>query len=353
MPVLHIHKLHLPTRRHRCNSCWWRRWCFVKVVLWRFRMLAMVMAITLIGGALAFMLCEPSKHHSFTRALFFVWSLLFGEPPEAFPRHIVLQTMFFTVPLVGLVVVLQGILEFANVIRDRRRSERSWCLAMANSFSDHIILVGLGRLGIQTFRLLRKLGEAVVVIERSPDNPFLEDVRRDGSPLFICDARREAILKDARVDQARSILLCTTDDMANLEIALDARRINPRVRAVLRMFDPQVAERIRDGLNIRYAISQSALSAPTFAMMATDGTVLNTQVVGNEFIVTQQWHVTPNGPLCDKSVGQVLSEYGFSVIEQRRPDGVAKLFPPPTTRLTANDQLVVQGAYARLLAVRA
>src|SRR5690606_14406489 len=106
------------------------------------------------------------------------------------------------------------------MIRDRKRNEREWCRAMCEALRDHVILVGLGRLGFRTYTLLRRLGVPVVVIERDASNQFLEDVRRDGTPLLIGDARREILLNDANARRARSIILATTDDLANLECAL-------------------------------------------------------------------------------------------------------------------------------------
>ena len=51
----------------------------------------------------------------------------------------------------------------------------------------------------------------LVVIERNAGAQFLEDVRRDGSPVLIGDARREAWLEEANVKHARSIIIATTD----------------------------------------------------------------------------------------------------------------------------------------------
>ena len=90
---------------------------------------------------------------------------------------------------------------------------------MADSMSNHIVLAGLGRLGFRTFSMLRRIGENVVVIEHDEHAQFLEEVRRDGSPLFIGDARRESYLEEAGIQKAKSIVIATNDDLANLEIA--------------------------------------------------------------------------------------------------------------------------------------
>jgi Trk K+ transport system NAD-binding subunit len=196
------------------------------------------------------------------------------------------------------------------------------------------------------------MGEPIVVIERNANNQFLDTVRRDGVPLFIGDARREALLEDAAIQKARSIVLAADDDLANLEAALDARKINPKIRVVMRMFDQNMADKIRDGFNIHIAMSQSALSAPAFATAAAHGMIVNSFVVGNELVVVQRWPVRPGGPLTDRTVGEVMEQHCVAVVEQHSPNGPARLFPPPGARLQPGDEVLIQGAYEHLIKLK-
>lgn len=354
MPAVRLDQLVVPKRPgSRANSRLWREWCFARVVARHVRVRLVLIIGIVVAGAYLFKILEPDKDRTFLEAMYCTWALVFGESPEAFPRQsLVLQTLFFVVPVLGLTVILEGIVNFALILRDRRRSERSWCVTMAASLSNHVIVVGMGRLGFRTFKLLRELGEAVVVIERDPNNQFLDEVRRDGSPLFICDARREAVLDDANVTKARSIVCAMDDDLANLEVALDARRVAPQIRVVLRMFDQNMADKIHAGFDIQVAMSPSALSAPTFAMLAIDPTILGTQVVGDQLVVTQRWFIRQHGPLCGLTVGDVLERFGFGIVERRPQAGPPRLFPSPATRLMEGDQLIVQGAYQALEELR-
>jgi len=353
VPATQLDQLELsPQRAHRGLSRLWREWCFVRAAFVHFRFRLLLMVAVLIGGGLLFMALEPEKNHSLPEATYYTWSLVFGEPPEAFPHSWMLQVLFFAVPVFGLTVIIEGMVDLALMVRDRRRCERSWCTVMASSLSDHIVLVGLGRLGYRTYHMLRRLGQAVVVIERDDQNQFLEDVRRDGTPLFIGDARRESLLEEANVPKARSVILATDDDLANLEIALDARKLSPGIRVVIRMFDQNMADKIRDGFNIHIAMSQSQLSAPAFATAAMEDSILNSMVVGTQLVVTQRWHVRPDGPLCKKTVGDVLTDLSFGVLERRPKETPGSLFPPPHTRLEPGDELIVQGPFDRLAELR-
>jgi Trk K+ transport system NAD-binding subunit len=320
----------------------WREWCFIRVALRHFRLRFLLMAAILLGGALMFMIFEPEKNHSLPRAIFYTWLLIFGEPPEEFPASNVLRAMFFIMPVLGLTIIIEGIIDFALMLRDRRRYERSWCTMLASSFKDHIVLVGFGKLGYRIFQMLRKLGEAVVVIERDAANQFLEELRRDGSPLLVGDARRESLLAEANIAKARSIILATDDDLANLEIALDARQINAGVRVVVRMFDQNMADKM-SGLNIHMAMSQAALSAPTFATSAVAPSIVGSFVVGNRLVVMQRWLVRQDGPLCGLTVGDVMRSRQIGVVEHTSPHCQATLYPSPETRLEPGDGLILQG----------
>lgn len=344
-------KLHRPRTAPWLERLW-REWCFMKVVWAAFRLRLAIMVLVLLGGAVLFRGLEPEKQHTFSRGLYYTWSLVFGEPPEEFPDNPVLQLLFFLLPVVGLLVILEGIVEFALILRDRQRNEHIWCTVMASALQDHVILIGLGKLGYRSYRWLRTLNAPCVVIESNPQNQFLEEVRRDGVPLLIGDARRDQTLVDANVGAAKSIILATDNDLVNLEAALDARKLNPTIRVVLRLFDQNMADKIRDGFNIKIAMSQSAISAPTFVMAAVEESIVSSMVVGDELVVMQRWYVQAEGPLGSKTIAEVMSEYGVNVVERQPWGGGSVLFPPPDTMLQGGDELLVQGKFETLSALR-
>lgn len=341
------------TRSLRLSKALWRECCFLRAVLaHRGGSFALLAGLLLLGGA-CFRVFEPEKQHGFWSSLYMTWSLVFAQPPESFPAAPPLRALFFLVPVVGLTVILEAIVEISLMIRDRRHRAQDWSKIMSRSMHDHVILIGLGRLGLRTFHLLRRMGQDVVVIEKDERNQYLDDVRRDGSPLLIADARREAWLVEAGVLRARSILLVTTDDLANLEIALDARRLNPAIHVVLRMFDPNMADKVREGFQIRTSLSQATLAAPAFAAAALERSVAGSQILAGELVVTQRWNVEPGSALAGQSVGELLEVRRVGVLERRTRAGVCRVLPPPGEHFEAGDELLVQGELERLAAARA
>lgn len=343
MPVPRIDDIPKHHRRHGAGTRLWAEWCFIRVCFRHFRVRLAIMAAILLIGALLFIKLEPEKRHSLPQATFYTFSLIFGEPPEEFPTHPALQLLFFLVPILGLTVIIEGIVDFSLMLRDRRRMERSWCMTLSHSFRNHIVLVGFGRLGFHTFLLLRRMGEAVVVIERDAAGQFLEEVRRDGSPLLIGDARREALLEDANIRHAKSIILASDDDMANLEIALDARRFNPRIHVVTRMFDQNVADKIRDGFNIHLAMSQSAISAPTFASCALAPATINSFIVGGELVAMQRWLARAGDRFTGRAIADIMRREQVSIVSLTRAGAAQVLCPPAETVIEPGDDLMLQG----------
>ena len=320
----------------------WRQLC------WRLGFIAAV----LLGGGLMFRRFDPDRHLSLIEATYNTWSLVFAQPIGGFPSSVPLRVMYFAVPVLGLTVIIEGIVELSMIVRDRRRYERSWCLMMASSMKDHIVLVGMGKLGYRTFRLLRRLGQSVVVIERDAACEFLDAVRTDGSALLIGDARHDRVLEEAGVAKARSIIIATNDDLANLEVALDARRMQPHIRVVLRMFDQNIADKVREGFDIQIAMSQSAMSAPAFALASIDRSIVSGYAVGDELVVMQRWSADAGGPFAGRTVGEAMSQIGLSVVEHAPHGGPRRLFPGPDVPIRPGDELLVQGPYEVLRRLR-
>jgi hypothetical protein len=55
---------------------------------------------------------------------------------------VALQVLFFALPVLGLTVLVGSVVEVAEVLRGRRQNDRMWSAAMAESMSNHVILVG-------------------------------------------------------------------------------------------------------------------------------------------------------------------------------------------------------------------
>lgn len=131
--------------------------------------------------------------------------------------------------------------------------------------SGHTVVCGLGNIGYRVVEELLALGERVVAIDKAADGPYLDIVRQKGVPTFIGDSTVPAVLRQARADTAKVVIAVTSSELANIEIALLVREMNPKQRVIVRLIDPQFAEAVRDAADIKNALSVPALAAPAFA----------------------------------------------------------------------------------------
>jgi Trk K+ transport system NAD-binding subunit len=128
----------------------------------------------------------------------------------------------------------------------------------------HIVVCGLGNIGYRVAEELLAEGENVVAVERAADCPFITAARRKKVAVMVSDATVTDVLNEAKVGTAKAVVAATDNELANLEIALLAREINPRQRVVLRLTDTQLALTLRDAADIRLAVSVPNLAAPAF-----------------------------------------------------------------------------------------
>ncbi|HMN63098.1 MAG TPA: NAD-binding protein, partial [Anaerolinea sp.] len=129
------------------------------------------------------------------------------------------------------------------------------------------MLVGLGHLGYRVVRWLHEIGQDVLIIEQTA-KPHLTDVlAKLDIPVLHEDATRMDVLANANIKRAKSIILCTQNDSLNLEIALKARNLNPKIEVIIRIFDDEFADSLQKQFGFK-ALSATGMAAPLFAAAA-------------------------------------------------------------------------------------
>jgi hypothetical protein len=107
----------------------------------------------------------------------------------------------------------------------------------------HVVIVGLGQVGLRTSLLLRQLGIESVIIERSADAANLPLAKGYGIPVVVGDAQSKEVLNRAGLGGARAVAALASSDIDNIGVAIIARANAPHVPVVLRAGeDPAIAE---------------------------------------------------------------------------------------------------------------
>ena len=260
--------------------------------------------------------------------------------------------------LYGVALMLSGTAALAilfALITDALISARLARVLGANiprGLHDHVIVCGLGNIGYRMVEQLHQLGVPLVAAELHESNRYLPAVRRLGVPVLVADIRLPGTLQTLHVERARSVVVVTSSDIVNLETALNVQAVNPRVRVVLRLFDPDLAARVERAFGIHISRSPSALAAPAFAAAAAGEHVLATIAVGAAVLAVVRLRVAPGCRVQGHAVSELEAASRSRVL--LLDDGAGATWRPPgATRLDAGVELVLvvpRGELGRVLA---
>jgi monovalent cation:H+ antiporter-2, CPA2 family len=98
--------------------------------------------------------------------------------------------------------------------------------------SDHVIVVGYGRVGRRVADTLHERGLPVVVIES--DLERVENLRAAGRSAILGNAVRDEVLRAAGIDRAKHLLVAVPNGLESGETVAHARRLNAKLRIVAR-----------------------------------------------------------------------------------------------------------------------
>lgn len=312
----------------------------VRLLIRQFRFTLLAFAFLLLVGTFVLRYTyTPGQPLGWLAAMDMALGLMFFEMGWEYPTTLPAQIVHLLWPILGLALVVNGVVEFWIALFNRRERREIWEVALASTYRNHIVVCGLGKVGSRAAFHLLRMGYDVVGVEMNPQAPFLEVVRQRKIPVIMGNARHPDVLEKAGVRSALAVIAATEDDMTNLGIALEARVLNPDIRVVLRMFDPQIADDIQRSFGF-VAYSTSALAAPVLAIAATRAAVEYSFYLNDVLLNISRLTVNPDSALVGKRVGEVEQELDLSIILHSTADSV-DFHPSPDRVLAAGDCLVV------------
>lgn len=326
----------------------WRKlrasWRDTILLLREFRQPLLLFALTIIGsGWFYFVLSKnaPGAPGSLVEAVYLALALTFLQPIVDFPAQWYLQIFFFILPVIGTGILALGLADFGSLFFNRRARGKEWEMAVASTFSNHIVLVGLGHLGYRVAVKLNELEQDVVVIEIAPKADLVQNIRALGIPVIEDDAARDAALAAAGAARARTIMLCTQDDSLNLRIALKARSINPNIEVVVRIFDDDFAASLHQQFGFR-ALSATSMAAPMFAATASDVDITPPVTIEGETMILARMVVTPRSRLQSMRVAEVEETFRVSLVLLSY-NGTSQFHPPGDYLIAPGQTLAIFG----------
>jgi Trk K+ transport system NAD-binding subunit len=176
---------------------------------------------------------------------------------------------------------------------------------------NHHIVCGLGGIGMQIVNQLHCHGHEVVVIEGDLNNRFLNIVRSMGIPVIQGDASFSETLTAANVQKAEALLAVTSDDTVNLEIALSAKSLAPKLPVVVRNQDPHFSRDVQQVFEFEAVLCPVELATPAFAAAALGGRILGNGMTGDTLWIALATMITLSHPFCGRRVREAAMAADF------------------------------------------
>lgn len=337
-----------PPRRRRLLA----NLLYLRVLAVRFRFTLALAAVLVVGAPLVVFWAYPAasgQRITAGAALHHVYFLAFGNPSLPYVDSLALEVVNVLVPLVAVAVLADGLVRFGYLFFAKQGNNREWVAVMSQTLREHVIVCGAGRIGYRVASELLALGHELVVVDRSETAAFVSTLRDLGVPVLVDDIRSPKALHRCNVAAAAAIVCATDDDLANLNVALDARRLNARIRVVIRLFDDDLAAKVREGFGAE-ALSSSGLAAPAMALAAVDPRILHSFRVGPHLMVLSRFAVGP--PLAGSRVAELRDRFGGLTLALQRGGDAERLHPEGSTVLEPGDALTIQASYPDYVALR-
>jgi voltage-gated potassium channel len=220
--------------------------------------------------------------------------------------------------------------QLSGVLEERRIEK------MIDSFSDHYIVCGFGRVGRQVSRDLRAAGAQHVLIDPNPANR--EAARAAGVPLIESDAADDEILKQAGIERAQAVIACVDSDAENIFIALTARELRSDIFIIARASAEDSEKKlVRAGAD--RVISPYKTSGSEMARVA-----LRPQVAGAFDVADyrmEEIEVSRHCEAAGRQIGEVSA--GTVIVAIRHAEGQFETQPPADTVLEVGDMIIAMG----------
>jgi len=323
-------------------------------VIWReFKAPIVVLLLAIFGGGWLYRELwvragyPPLPYYEFPYKML---TLMIFASPDDLPPEGQLILFWYLMPVIAAYVAGAGVLNFVNLFYAGDERHTAWEEAVASTYRDHIIVLGVGHLGLRVVRALRAMGFDVVAIDLNPTPEKTAELDALGIPLVRGDGRLAPTLETAAIRHAQALIVCTSNDHMNLEVTMRARDLNPTVRIVVRVWDDQFAGQIRRFMNVEAVLSATGLAAPSFAASALDIEITQTLTVNGEDYSMIRLKVAPGSFMDGATVGTLQDEHDMDIVLHATLTGV-DVHPPVEAVVRAGETLILFARHAKIIDV--
>ncbi len=201
---------------------------------------------------------------------------------------------------------------------------------------NHIVIIGLGRIGQQVADLLQDLRQPLVgmTLGVDADAALLPH-------LPIVTSNLTTALVQANCSTAKSVAIVTADEILNLEIALMIQTIDPTRRLVLRTAGQHLSKLLPQILPQTQILDVYTVAAEAFAGAAFGENIINLFRFNSQTILVTEYQIEVIDTLNGLLLADVAYGYEAMPILHQQQEHPATLLPPDDVRLHVGDRLIV------------
>ncbi|KAB8331023.1 potassium transporter TrkA [Scytonema tolypothrichoides VB-61278] len=201
---------------------------------------------------------------------------------------------------------------------------------------DHVVVVGLGRMGQGIAEILQEFNQPLVGISLNTD---FDMTILPKMPLIIGSIKGS--LSKANLQTAKSVVVVTNDEMLNLEVSLMAYDANPESNLVIRTRGLGLSDNLAELLPNAQVLCVYAVVAEAFAGAAFGENIINLFRVNHKTILVTEYQIEAGDTLNGLVLSEVAYGYGVVPILYQKEGGMAKLMPSEDISLAVGDRMVV------------
>jgi voltage-gated potassium channel Kch len=225
-----------------------------------------------------------------------------GYGDFSFAQQSTVLRLFAVALMFGGVTVTAILVAFLADLLLSRRFVQTAAVRRARHMRGHVVVVGLGSVGIRVVTDLTAAGYDVLVIEDDENNRFLSTAAELDVPVIFGDSTMRQTLESARVDQARGVAVVTDNDMENIEtgiVLLEILGSDTKVPIVMRVQGRALGTAVNRRFGFENVRSIVDLAAPWFIGAAMGLQVLGTFWVGQRSFMVGAMLVAAGSELVD------------------------------------------------------
>jgi Trk K+ transport system NAD-binding subunit len=256
--------------------------------------------------------------------------------------------------MIFVLIVGNGVADFVRLFFNRDERRDAWREAVASTYRNHIIVLGVGHVGRRVVHVLHDLmGVDVVAIENKPSAGLDEFLKARHIPLIQGDGSQVITLDKAGLQYADAFVACTGDDRTNVDAIMRARGMNRDIRIVARIWDDQFNTQIKDFMKVQSIISSSEISAPVFAGLALGVELTQTLHIAGVEYSTMRVTVNKGSFLDGRTVGELQEENDIDIVLHVEKGHSADVKPAHNATVHVGDILVIFAHHDKVLQIAA